>query len=224
MNKKKMIYTILICINIVILSIGSTYAYISASVSSKKDDIQTSSGNFSINLDITPIAPLNNNTMIPMKDDLSEKAYYGYNNNSCIDKNGATVCYLYEIRVYDYNKNQEFVSASLNIETSNITNLSFRIFDEEGNNIIITKDEENPYIKKIESGIDTEIGSGFDVKNKEELRLKLMIWLTDTGISQNDTDIGTFSGSVTVYAGQGGKVTGKISSIIEGKYEGKYID
>ena len=45
-----------------------------------------------------------------------------------------------------------------------------------------------------------------------------MIWLTDTGISQNDTDIGTFSGSVTVYAGTGGKITGKISSLIEGKY------
>ncbi len=218
MKKKKIIYTILICINIVILSIGSTYAYISASVSSKKDDIQTSSGNFSINLDITPIAPLNDNKMIPMKDELSEKAYTGYNNNPCIDKNGATVCYLYEIRVYDYNNNQEYVSASLNIKTSNITNLSFRVFDEEGNSIIITEDEDNQYIKKIESGLDMEIGNNFDVKDKKELKLKLMIWLTDTGISQNDTDIGTFSGSVTVYAGTGGKITGKISSLIEGKY------
>lgn len=86
--------------------------------------------------------------MIPMKDELSEKAYTGYNNNPCIDKNGATVCYLYEIRVYDYNNNQEYVSASLNIKTSNITNLSFRVFDEEGNSIIITEDEDNQYIKK----------------------------------------------------------------------------
>ena len=64
------------------------------------------------------------------------------------------------------------------------------------------------------------LGTSFSVKDKEELKLYLMIWLSDNGVSQNATDIGTFLGNVTFFAGSGGKIAGKISAAITGNYTG----
>lgn len=228
MKKSKIIYTILICINIVILTIGSTYAYFATTATTDKNSINTSSTNLSLNLEVTPVYPNPNDgvkTLIPMKDSLSEIAYTGGDNKTpCIDKNNAAVCYIYEIKIYDYNSNLDYVTGMINLETENIANLSYRLFDkkENGNSLEIDKDESDNsiYYKKIIPNEDMSLGTSFSVKDKEELKLYLMIWLSDNGESQNKTDIGTFTGNVTFFAGSGGKITGKISSAITGNYMG----
>lgn len=225
MNKSKIIYTILICTTIVIIVIGSTYAYIASSATTDKNSINTSSASLSLNLAVAPKYPDPNNgvkTLIPMKDELSEKAYTGYNNTPCIDKNNAAVCYIYEIKIYDYNSNLDYVTGMINLEMGNIVNLSYRLFDENGKALEIDKDESNNsiYYKKVIPTEDMPLGTSFSVKDKEELKLYLMIWLSDNGVSQNATDIGTFLGNVTFFAGSGGKITGKISSAITGNYTG----
>ena len=225
MNKSKVFYTVLIILTVAISTIGATYAYFAFSVKTEDNSISTSSGNYSLNLSVTPKYPDPEKgafTLIPMKDELSEKAYVGYNNVPCIDKNNAAVCYVYEIVITDYNIDLDYVSGSINIETSNITNLSYRLYDENDNKMILEKDEEGNdiYIKKLISQEELSLGDSFPVKNKKKLVLNLMIWLSETGSSQNETDIGTFKGNVTFYTGQGGKVTGKLSAAIDGSYEG----
>lgn len=225
MNKFKNFYTITIILTLIVLSFGATYAYLSATATTKDNPITTESASYSLNLSVTPKYPNPQNgpyTLIPMKDELSDKGYIGYNNNPCIDKNNATVCYAYEIKVYDYNAELEYLSGSINIETSNIASLSYRIYDENNNPVTLFLDEdENPiYYNSIISKEELTLGDSFNVKNKASLTLTLLIWLSDTGVNQNATDIGTFNGNVTFYAGKGGMITGKISSLINGNYEG----
>lgn len=152
MNKSKVFYTVLIILTIAISIIGATYAYFASSMKTEDNSISTASANYSLNLSVTPKYPNPEKgvlTLIPMKDELSEKAYIGYNNEPCIDKNNAAVCYIYEIVVSDYNVELDYLSGSINIETSNITNLSYRLYDENDNKMILETDTEDNeiYIK-----------------------------------------------------------------------------
>jgi len=222
-NIARTFYTVTIVLTLIVLSLGSTFAYFAANASSGDKSVVTSAAKFSLNLSVFPKYPNPETgpyTIIPMKDELSEKGYIGYNETPCIDKNNAAVCYVYEIKVYDFSEGIEFVSGSVNVKTENISSLSYRVFDENNNPISIKTDEEdNPiYYDSLPSETEKSLGDSHDVKNKTETTMYLMIWLSDTGISQNKTDVGTFVGNITFYAGKGGKITGKISSVIEGTY------
>lgn len=225
MKQAKIFYTATIVLTLIVMCLGSTFAYFASSATTDKNTKLAEAANYSLNLSVTPKYPDPQNgpyTIIPMKDVLSDKGYIGYDNVPCIDKNGAPVCYVYEIIAYGYNDEIEYLSGSITVETDNINSLSYRIFDENNQPIAITEDEEeNPiYYQNAISGQEMTIGNAFDVKDKEQITLNLMIWLTDTGVPQNETDIGTFKGHITIYVGMGGQITGKISSAIEGSYVG----
>jgi len=225
MNKAKTFYTITLVLTLIVMSIGATYAYFAATIKSEDNEPIAKSANYSINLSVLPKYPVPENgpyTLIPMKNELSDKALTGYNGQPCVDKNSAVVCQIYEIYAFEYNKDLDYLSGSLNITTSNISSLSYRVYDEENNPLAIEQDEEGSdvYIKSITSGEELSLGDAFYVKGKESLTLNLMIWLSDTGVSQNETDIGTYTGNVTFYTGKAGQISGYISSVIEGRYEG----
>ena len=225
MKSSKIFYTVTIVASLIVMILGSSFAYFAATVKTEDEETIAKSADYSLNLSVTPLEPAPENgpyTLIPMKDELSEKAFVGYNNVPCVDKNDAVVCYIYEIIVNEYNTNLEYLSGSLNITTSNISSLSYRLYDENNNPLAIDTDEEGNdiYYNMIISEEEMPLGDAFYTKDTDHLTLKLMIWLTDTGISQNETDIGSFDGSVTFYAGKGGKITGKISSLIEGNFVG----
>ena len=232
-NFSRVFYTTTLILTLIVLSIGSTYAYFAATIKSEDNSVATSSASFSINLSVLPKYPNPENgpyTIIPMKDELSEKGYIGYNETPCIDKNNAAVCYVYEIKVFGFSEGIEFVSGSVKVKTENISNLSYRLYDENNNEInlnpeseeIATKEDYNTplplYYDRLPSEEEKTLGDSHNIKDKEEITLYLMIWLSDTGVSQNQTDIGTFSGDITFFAGKGGQITGKISSLIEGSY------
>ena len=226
MKKAGVFYGVVLLLTLVFLSLGSTFAYFSAtSMTGNENPVSTGSKLFSLSLAVNPLYPDPNNgpyTIIPMKDGLSLRAYDGYNNNPCIDKNNAVVCYIYEILVSDIDPDIKYLTGSLNITTSNISNLSYRVFDSEHFPLSLGTDEElnDIYINHITSGEDYGFGESFDVEGRNNLTLYLMIWLSDNGMAQNSTDIGTFSGDVTFSAGQGEGITGNISSAINGNYVG----
>lgn len=224
MNKaSEIFYTATLILTFIVMSIGSTYAYFAANTSTEEGEMETSSAKFSLNLSVLPKYPNPEEglkTIIPMKDELSEKGYIGYNETPCIDKSASAVCYVYEIKAYDFSEGIEYVSGSFNLKTENISNLSYRLYDEENNPIPLSVDEENNpiYYDRAPSEVEKTLGDSHDVRNKSKITLYLMVWLSDTGVSQNQTDIGTFTGTITFYAGKGGMITGKISSVIEGNY------
>ena len=215
MKNTEKIYGIIMVLTLIVMSLGSTYAYYAATINSQNNEITSGSKAYSISLSVLP--KYTGHKLIPLKDELIDKAI----ENECIDKNGQGACYAYTIRVYDYDEETEFISLSLNIETNGVTNLSYMSLDEDNNKTVIKNEEnEDPIIiNRITSGEEMEIGD-FNVKGKSEYTLTLLIWLTDIRVSQNNEDLGTFNGNITVYAGKGGQITGNISSAISGAYVG----
>lgn len=222
MKKFKYFYTITLILTLVVMSFGASYAYFAARITSEEKAVKAGSKSFSLNLSVLPKYPSIDEpqyTIIPMKDNLAKKAY----ENKCIDKNKAGACLAYDIKVFEYSDDLEYVTGSINITTSNVTNLSYMILDEEGNVLTLREDEEKNKIEHDKIISETEMTLGEDsfyIKDKTELNLVLLIWLSDTGEKQNEIDIGTFYGSVTFKAGKGGQITGNISSSILGTYTG----
>lgn len=215
MKKNEKVYSFILIVTLIIMTFGSTYAYFAASSTSNNNQITSGSGNYSISLSVMP--KFHGYKLIPLKDELTDKALQ----NNCKDKNNSGACYVYTIRVYDYDENTDFISLTMNIKTEDISNLSYMAFDEDNNPVALYKDEnENDvYKNKITSNEEMSLGD-YEVRGKSEYISTVMIWLSDTGVSQNKTDLGTFTGNITVSAGKGGKITGKISSAISGSYSG----
>ena len=218
MNKNKeykLLYLVAIIAVITISLLGSTYAYLTATTISIENDVNTSSTSYSISMDITPI--YSGFSMIPMNDEYALKGI----NNKCKDKFDRGVCQAYSIRVYDYAENLDYVSGYMDVETDNISNLSYMVFgpsdtfdEEKCINI-----ENKYYCKSIEQtptgeGQNLSLGDSYNVEGKKDTNIVLLIWLTNLNKSQNNEDIGNFNTTVTMQAGNGGEIKGTIASAL----------
>ena len=215
------IYYIIFAIGIISLTtVGSTYAYFAAMASSE-NVIDTSSSAYSISMIIEPI--YHGFSLIPLNYDNTTKAI----NNKCHDKYNRGACLLYKTKVYDFNSNLKFISGHITAHTE-INNLSYallapKIGIEDENlctNITIENEESKEYCyyqehTKFIKEEQQQLLNSYDVNNKDNVNLLLVIWLENENRSQNDDGIGTFSSSVTIETGNGGKIEGYINDAIE---------
>lgn len=215
MKKINGIYLIIACFAISIMTIGATYAYLTATTASSDEDIKTNSTSYNISMDITPI--YEGFTIIPMNDNDAPKAII----NKCKDKYGRGACFAYNIRVYGYREDLSHISGYMDITTNNMQNLSYMVFEESSlNEEGCVEVEENNYCTSktqtaMNDGIHLSLGDSYQVFGKQETNLLLVIWLSNLNENQNNIDIGSFNASVTIQAGNGGEITGTIASAIQ---------
>ena len=212
----KIIYFSVLILTVVVVITGATFAYWTASTQSTSNAVNTESTIYSISMDITPL--YQGFSLIPMDDD---KALKGIK-NQCKDKYDRGACLAYKIRVYDYNENLNFVSGFMDINTTNMQNLSYmmyRISDEYVEDSCVTIKNNHYCIAKepahMGTGLGLSLGDKYNVAGITETEFILLIWLTNLKSSQNDTDIGDFNAIITMQAGNGGQITGSISSVIK---------
>ena len=211
----KIIYVVLIAMVLTISTIGSTYAYLTATINSVNNTVNTSSTTYSISMDITPI--YSGFSYIPMNDEYALKAL----RNECKDKYDRGVCSAYNIRVYDYSENLDYISGIMDIVTNNMSNLSYMMY-----RLSNTYDEDKCvdidgeyYCISYEAtsmgeGTNLSLGDSYDVSGMSETKFILMIWLTNLNENQNDSDIGNYNATVTMQAGNGGEIKGSISNVV----------
>ncbi len=211
----KLLYVVAIIMVVTISTMGSTYAYFAARTSSDDSTLNTGSTTYSISMDINPI--YSGFSFIPMNDVDALKGI----KNECHDKYNRGVCSAYSIRVYGYSSNLDFVSGYMNVDTNNIENLSYMMFENSD-----TYDEDNCfeyngeyYCKVVPATHVVEeenlsLGDSYDVRNKSETKIILLIWLSNLNRSQNENDIGNFNASITMQAGNGGEIKGSIASAV----------
>jgi len=211
----KIIYITVLIITTIITITGATFAYWTASAQSSSNSVKTHSTIYSISMDISSL--YHGYSLIPMDDN---KALKGLQ-NKCKDKYDRGACLAYKIRVYDYNEDLKFVSGIMDINTNGMNNISYmmyRISDEYDEENCVTINEKH-YCKAKEpahmgTGLGLSLGDKYDVSGMPETEFILLIWLTNLQTSQNDTDIGDFNAIITMQAGNGGQITGSISSVI----------
>lgn len=216
-RKYKFIYLIIMIVVLAITTIGATYAYWTASTESSTDDVNTNSTIYSISMNINPL--YHGFSVIPMNDTDALKAL----KNKCKDKYDRGACSAYNVYIYDYAANLEYISGYMDVTTNNMQNISYMMLREsdtydENNCVEIEASNEIYCIVRdaspIGDGIKLSLGDAYSVAGTTDTKFILLIWLSNLKQSQNDIDIGTFEAVITMQAGNGGEIKGSISSVI----------
>ena len=219
MKKKfSILYAVFACLILATTTIGTTYAYWVATTQSGSNNIKTASKTYSISMEITPLPQYTGFSFIPMNDEDVLKAL----KHECKDKYDRGACSAYKIRVYGYATDLKYITGTMDITTNNMENLSYMILEETE-----TYDEDNCVeidtkyycISKeathMGDGKNLSFGKSYDVDGLSEKNLLLTFWLTNLNENQNLKDIGDFNATVTISAGDGGKIKGTIASAMQ---------
>ncbi len=215
MKKHRIIYLLILIVVLISSVIGSTYAYLTSKTESSQNSINASSSTYSLGMDIIPV--YNDFRIIPMDDNDVIKAL----SNNCKDKYNRGACSAYRINVNDYDTNLKSITGKMDVELSNITNLSYMFFEEKeeatNEEECVTIDEKTYCISKeatpVLEGKDLPFGS-YDILNTTEKNFLLVLWLTNLEESQNSYDLGEYNATITFIMGDGGSITGNIVASI----------
>ena len=222
-NRLKIYYLIFAIGIFSLTTVGATYAYWVSSANSD-NVISTNSISYSISMSISPL--YHGFSFIPMDGEDTVKAIA----NGCKDKYDRGACSAYRINVYGYNEGLSFISGTINA-TTNIENLSYVImapkligedsskcasieFGDEINSDIREYCLYNDYTK-IENNVEQVLIDSYNVSSIRQVEFILIVWLENEERSQNEDGIGSFTASVTISAGSGGKIQGVITDAIE---------
>jgi len=215
MSKLQVIYLFIFVVTVFIVSTGTTYAYWSASTSSTAESLKAQSTIYSINMEILPL--YSDFSFIPMNDEDAVKAL----KNECKDKYGRGACSAYKMRVFGYSDTLGFISGYMDIKTNNMMNLSYMVYRESDiytEDSCVEIDSKNYCVvldaKPMGDGVGLTLGDKYDVFGTDSTEFIILIWLTNLNTSQNEFDIGSFNGIVTMQAGNGGEIKGTISSAV----------
>lgn len=217
----KILYGVLAVMVLAVTIIGTTYAYWVATARSESGAVNTESTIYSISMQINPL--YHDFSIIPMNDTDALKAL----KNKCKDKYNRGACAAYNVYIYDYNENLEYISGYMDIEANNMQNLSYMML-----RLSDTFDEETCIAMELESGnvenycvvkeatpmgegVGLSLGDSYDVRGMEDTKFILLFWLSNLNYSQNQFDIGSFYATITMQAGNGGEIKGSIANAIK---------
>lgn len=153
-KKKKIIFTLIVAIAIIILiSVGSTFAYFSATISSDPDAISVTSAEFQLNL--IEDSSLTKSNVIPSIEDYVDitatrvdengKHLKPYEENgetitdgtTCIDDNLNEICSIYTFTIQNPMTTTDLpLYITLNTGINTFENLYFKVFDENQEEVI----------------------------------------------------------------------------------------
>lgn len=204
-------YMIVAMLTLVVAMVGATFAYFSLQASNN-DAIKGSAAKVGLSLEVTRLSDEASGDLVPLKKELLTNAVAGdiaTDNKMCVDKDGNTVCQIYELKVSNQGKAVINVNGTLTLTNEGITNLKWQLMTDSSTP---KTDEESFFTKE-----DTSIISGDNIPagTGEELDFTpgtksyyIMIWIDDTLEDQNKTDVGGFTGVVNFTSSNGSGVTG----------------
>lgn len=194
-NKFMLIISIL---TMLVILIGSTFAYFAISASSTEGAVATEAAVINIKLDVLPL--YTGNGLIPTNDTDINIAYQ----NQCVDKYGSGACSAYTIKVGNDGQDTEFVG-TINFTLEDITNFKYLVLD----------NNDNVYQSAVvvDAGNEQSLGNKFSLASGTERTFTLIMWLPNFNYDQSDDDAnGHFSATVTYTSAFGSRVTGTFSS------------
>lgn len=187
--KKNLLFSILGVVAIMVLTFGTTYAYLLSSSNNQFTGEAQSGVDTTLTLEKTYHA----SKMVPLADSLIGTAI-SKATNKCIDKSGYEVCSLYKI-ILENTVDSENLYGYIRTETSTYTtdNLKYQFFDSWFNPLtdimsLSKTSNETIYFQKDETNYQVSISGN--------TTYYLAIWLTDTGEEQSEDYAKDFSGYI----------------------------
>lgn len=200
-----------------ILLIGATFSYFTASTMSKMNAVAVEAGQISIGLGVSPI--YSGHYLIPLKDEYIGKAY----DNKCVDDLDRGACLAFGLEVFNFSK-PTLVEGVIDFYINGIDNLSYMVLDEDGNTYLDVTHVSSSSPNKLSLGDEFRLEDATNVSRTSK-KFILLIWLTDNGEIQDETDAGgSFHADVTFSSTYGGRLTGSVDGIKSGVSETAKID
>lgn len=207
-SKKKgpsKIYFVILCIAFLITSLSVTVAFFSASARSNLiQEIESAVVNFS--LKVEKVSEDTDKGLVPVKDSEINKALSGTNGKKCVDVDGNNVCQIYKINVENASEYSTIFKGTLLLsatENSNYENLKWAE---------ITYSENPTVFGTIKPMSDLVLKESYGIGGGATATFYIVVWISDNGNVQNESDYGSFVGNVTFEAVSGDKLTSTFSS------------
>jgi len=203
-DTRALIFAFVAVLTIIVAITGATFAYFQATVSNN-NAIKGNSGYVAnpLSLTVTEQSAVQsaNKKLVPQLDAAVRNAANG--TNKCIDGNGNAVCEHYSITIKNDTTNTYFLDGTLTLTAASMGNLKWSVCSG-----LWTCTSNNYYTKS-----STSLGSTFSLAGGASNTLYVVIWISETGASQTDSN--AFSGvvSFTGYNSADKSVVGVTSTI-----------
>ena len=199
-------YMIIAMLTLVVAIVGATFAYFSLQASDE-NTIKGNAAQAGLSLEVRKVSVDASGDLVPLDETLLEKAIKGDSatgSQMCVDKNGNTVCQVYEVKVTNEGSAATAVNGSLTLSAETITNLKWQIMTDQSTPVTDTG--------QFKTTDDTEIAKNDTVEaNPGTKTYYIMIWIDEIESPQNDSDTGAFTGVVSFTSADGSGVTGTFS-------------
>lgn len=196
-------YMIIAMLTLIVAIVGATFAYFSLQASDE-NTVKGNAAKVGLSLEVRKVSVAASGDLIPLDETLLEKAIAGdtaTESQMCVDKNGNTVCQVYELKVTNEGTAATAVNGSLTLTAETITNLKWQIMTDQS-----TPVTDSGQFKTTD---DTEVAKNDTIEaNPGSKTYYVMIWIDETENKQNDSDVGSFTGVVSFTSADGSGVTG----------------
>lgn len=196
--------SILAVLTFIVMGIGSTFAFFTASMAGKADEyISMSSLEVILKLGVLPL--YTGKPLMPTNDEDIEKAY----KNKCLDYIGNGACIAYTVELNNMGYEQEGV-VIFNATSDSITNLKYMIVSE-GEDYEILK---GPTPAMNATGDEQLEGVPIKLNSEDNKKVVIVVWLSNINGPQDEEQGALFEGQVSFTATSGAKITGTMSENI----------
>lgn len=191
-------YSIISILTLLVMGIGSTFAYFNAHMAeSAKDSVSVSSINLVVNLKIEPL--YTELKMLPTNDSDIYKAF----NNKCLDYIGNGACIAYIIEIENIGQSQEGY-LTFKYESEDIRNLKYLVLDGDDTSKVLQEPTEGTSEDKI-------VGEAIKMDSNQNKKVIMVLWISEQKAPQDYEQGGTFTGMVSYNSALGARVTGTMN-------------
>lgn len=210
-NGKGIFYGVIGVATLVVAIIGATFAYFSATASNA-DTIKGTAATAGLDLAVRKVSTDAAAGLIPMNDTDVAKGLAGdsaTHNKMCVDKNGNTVCQVYEIKVTNKGTSSAVVKGDVTITGESFANLKWQLLTGTSDNALSTTTTYNPIsTTSLVASQQLAVAS----QSGDSATYYIMVWISNLVSDQSNVDKGNFSGVVTFNSADGAGVSATFSS------------
>lgn len=206
-------YAVVGVATLVVAIIGATFAYFSAT-DTDTDTVQGQAATAGLSLTVTKVSTDATGGLVPIAESLLDKALAGdtaTGSKMCLDKDGNTVCQVYKIVVKNDGTATAIFDGTLDLTATTYTNLKWANVNKnaglDGDATVPASVGSNLVASSI-----SEITTGETYAAGATKTYYVMIYINETGGSQNETDKGSFTGIVTFNSAGGTGTTATFSA------------
>ena len=196
-------YIIIAMLTLIVAIVGATFAYFSLSATDP-DTVQGNAAKVGLSMEVRKVSLDASGDLVPLDETLLDKAIAGdvaTDNKMCVDKNGNTVCQVYEIKVTNEGTAATSVNGTLTLTAETITNLKWQIMTDQNTPVM-----DSGQFKTV---ADTTVANNDVIEAAPGTKsYYIMIWIDETENDQNDSDVGAFTGVVDFSSADGSGITG----------------